>query len=111
LFSHFITCGVWEAVYIIDGLLKNTSDIQRRHHSRRYPRPIHPSVCLGSSVRDQTYALGQVVRTVFLLQYISDQALRQQIAATTNKIESFNVFCKWPFLGGGGKIASNDPVS
>ncbi|WP_277948709.1 Tn3 family transposase [Xanthomonas campestris] len=28
LFSHFIPCGVWEAVYIIDGLLKNTSDIQ-----------------------------------------------------------------------------------
>jgi hypothetical protein len=28
LFSHFISCGVWEAVYILDGLLKNTSDIQ-----------------------------------------------------------------------------------
>lgn len=28
LFSHFIACGVWEAVYIIDGLLKNTSQIQ-----------------------------------------------------------------------------------
>jgi TnpA family transposase len=27
-FSRFISCGVWEAVYIIDGLLKNTSDIQ-----------------------------------------------------------------------------------
>jgi len=35
LFSHFIPCGVWEAVYILDGLLKNESDIQpdsaRRH--------------------------------------------------------------------------------
>jgi TnpA family transposase len=28
LFSHFIPCGVWEAVYILDGLLQNTSDIQ-----------------------------------------------------------------------------------
>lgn len=28
LFSHFIPCGVWEAVYILDGLLKNTSEIQ-----------------------------------------------------------------------------------
>ncbi len=28
LFSHFIPCGVWEAVYILDGLLKNRSDIQ-----------------------------------------------------------------------------------
>lgn len=29
LFSHFIPCGVWEAVYIIEGLLKNESDILR----------------------------------------------------------------------------------
>ena len=28
LFTHFINCGVWKAVYILDGLLKNTSDIQ-----------------------------------------------------------------------------------
>ena len=28
LFSHFIPCGVWEAVYIIEGLLRNDSDIQ-----------------------------------------------------------------------------------
>lgn len=28
LFSHFIPCGVWEAVYLLDGLLKNESDLQ-----------------------------------------------------------------------------------
>jgi hypothetical protein len=28
LFSHFIPCGVWEAIYILEGLLKNTSDLQ-----------------------------------------------------------------------------------
>ena len=28
LFSHFIPCGVYEAVYILDGLVKNESDIQ-----------------------------------------------------------------------------------
>lgn len=28
LFSHLIACGTWKAVYIIDGLLKNKSDIQ-----------------------------------------------------------------------------------
>jgi len=28
LFTHFIPCGVWEAIYIIEGLLQNTSDIQ-----------------------------------------------------------------------------------
>ena len=28
LFSHFIPCGVYEAIYILDGLTKNESDIQ-----------------------------------------------------------------------------------
>lgn len=28
LFSHFIPCGVWEAVYILDGLLANESSLQ-----------------------------------------------------------------------------------
>lgn len=28
LFSHFIQCGAWEAIYILDGLTKNKSDIQ-----------------------------------------------------------------------------------
>ncbi|MDT7855003.1 Tn3 family transposase, partial [Xanthomonas hortorum] len=28
LFSHFIPCGVHEGIYILDGLLANTSDIQ-----------------------------------------------------------------------------------
>ena len=28
LFSHFIPCGVWEAVYILDGLIKNQAEIQ-----------------------------------------------------------------------------------
>jgi len=32
LFSHFIPCGVYEAVHILDGLIKNESDI----HQIRY---------------------------------------------------------------------------
>lgn len=28
LFSKFIACGVWEAVYILDALLENRSDLQ-----------------------------------------------------------------------------------
>ena len=28
LFSHFIPCGVWEAIHLLDGLLNNKSDIQ-----------------------------------------------------------------------------------
>jgi TnpA family transposase len=28
LFSHFIPCGVWEAIHLLDGLLNNQSEIQ-----------------------------------------------------------------------------------
>ena len=28
MFSHFIPCGVWEAVYLLQGLLDNTSEVQ-----------------------------------------------------------------------------------
>ncbi|RPE47094.1 TnpA family transposase [Streptomyces sp. Ag109_O5-1] len=28
LFTHFIPCGVWEAVYFIEGLLKNASEVK-----------------------------------------------------------------------------------
>jgi TnpA family transposase len=28
LFSHFIPCGVYEAIYILDGLIRNESDVQ-----------------------------------------------------------------------------------
>jgi TnpA family transposase len=39
LFSHFIPCGVHEAIYILDGLLKNTSDVQpRRLHADTHGR-------------------------------------------------------------------------
>ena len=44
LFSHFIPCGVWEAVYILDSLLANSSDLQTDQDPRRYPRPI--AACL-----------------------------------------------------------------
>src|SRR5438445_13859837 len=53
--------------------------------------------------------LGRVVRTVFLLRYISDRELREQIQATTNKVEAYNGFAKWFFFGGEGVIAENDP--
>jgi TnpA family transposase len=55
--------------------------------------------------------LGRVVRTVFLLQYISDIQLRQQITAVTNKVEAYHGFAKWFFFGGEGIIAYNDPES
>ena len=188
LFSHFIPCGVWEAVYIIDGLLKNTSDIQpdtvhadtqgqslpvfglshllgiklmpriRNWHDYRFHRAddddtyehigalfketvdwdliethwkdlmqvvlsiktgkIAASTLLRKlgnySRKNRLYqafrALGTAVRTIFLLQYISDRELREQITASTNKVESYNGYAKFFFFGGEGVIADNDPL-
>jgi TnpA family transposase len=187
LFSHFIPCGVWEAIYIIEGLLQNTSDIQpdtvhadtqgqsapvfalsyllgiklmpriRNWHDLVFFRPskdiaykhidvlfkdvidwqliethwkdlmrvvlsikagkISSSTLLRKlgnySRKNRLYQafreLGRVVRTIFLLGYISDMALREQITATTNKVEAYNGFSKWLFFGGEGIIADNDP--
>src|SRR5205807_9897244 len=39
--------------------------------------------------------LGRVVRTIFLLRYISDIPLREQITKTTNIAERYNQFCEW----------------
>lgn len=186
LFSHFIPCGVWEAVYILDGLLKNESDIQpdtlhadtqgqstpvfglahllgiklmpriRNWKDLKLYRPskeahyehidqlfkdtvnweliashfddllrIVISIKMGkisaSSIlkRLSTYSLknklydafcelGSVVRTIFLLNYISDPGLRSTIHAATNKSESFNDFIKWIRFGGDGTIEEND---
>ncbi len=36
--------------------------------------------------------LGRVVRTVFLLQYLSDPEMRKRITEMTNKVESYNGF-------------------
>lgn len=52
-------------------------------------------------------ALGRVVRTIFLLRYISDQSLRRRIQRSTNKSEAFNKFAQWVLFGGGGVIAEN----
>lgn len=187
LFSHFIPCGVWEAVYIIEGLLQNKSDIQpdtihadtqgqsapvfalayllgiqlmpriRNWHDLVFFRPTKENTYqhidtlfkevvdwdliethwkdllrvvlsikagkissstllrkLGNySRKNRLYQafreLGRVVRTAFLLNYISDLELRDQITATTNKVEAYNGFSKWLFFGGEGIIADNDP--
>lgn len=49
------------------------------------------------------------IRTIFLLQYISDIKLRQQITASTNKMEAYNGFSKFFFFGGEGVLSENDP--
>jgi TnpA family transposase len=43
--------------------------------------------------------LGRVVRTVFLLDYISNPELRRLIQAAQNKCEGFNQFAQWIYFG------------
>jgi TnpA family transposase len=185
LFSHFIPCGVWEAVYILDGLLKNESDIQpdvlhadtqgqsepvfalahllgielmprirnwksldmcrpdRNSHydhidslftenvdwsliETHLPDMLRVALSIKSgrisastilrrlgtySRKNRLYQafceLGRVIRTGFLLRYISDSQLRSTIQGATNKSEALNRFLKWTFFGGEGVIAEN----
>lgn len=51
--------------------------------------------------------LGSVVRTIFLLEYISIIDLRRTIQAATNKSEAFNLFVQWVAFGGGRLLAEN----
>jgi TnpA family transposase len=55
------------------------------------------------------HELGKVIRTTFLLEYISDKELRQTITATTNKVESYNGLSDWIRFGSKQLVASNDP--
>lgn len=57
---------------------------------------------------DATRELGRVLRTVYLLRWISRKEMRQEVTATTNKIESYHAFTKWLDFGG-DVIAENDP--
>lgn len=52
--------------------------------------------------------LGRVLRTVYLLRWISSKEMRQEVSATTNKIESYHAFTKWLDFGG-DVITENDP--
>jgi TnpA family transposase len=51
--------------------------------------------------------VGYVVRTMFLLRYISEAELRQAIQSATNKSERFNEFVQWISFGGDNVIAEN----
>ena len=52
--------------------------------------------------------LGRVVRTLFLLQFISDEELRRTISAATNIAEAWNGFVQWVAFGGEGVIRQNN---
>ena len=185
LFSHFIPCGVHEALYLFDGLFENQSDIRpdtvhgdthaqstivfglayllgikimpriRNLKSLIFFHPdarvrykhidsiftdkirwnliqdnyeellrVTVSIKMGKisastiirrlgteSKRNKLYyafrELGRVVRTMFLLEYISNIELREIIQAATCKSEEFNNFAKWLNFGNNGIIAEN----
>jgi TnpA family transposase len=53
--------------------------------------------------------LGNIIRTVYLLDFISNIELREKITESTNKTEAYNGFSKWFFFGGDGIMCENDP--
>ena len=194
LFSRFVPCGAWEAIYVIDGLLANASEVKPTtvhadtqgqsfpvftlahlfgfdlmprirnwkdltffKHSEdaayshigalfdrdgqaratidwqlvenHWPDLMRVAISiregrlnsvtllrrLGSnSRRNEIYRafreVGRSVRTVVLLRYLGDPALRGRVTAVTNKVEAYNGFSGWLRFGNGGVIAENDPA-
>ncbi|MFM9442494.1 Tn3 family transposase [Streptomyces acidiscabies] len=130
LFTHFIPCGVWEAVHI-DSLFgeagKNVIDWDLIESQFRHLTKVAVSVREGAisswtllkrlrsgSHKNSTCTafreVGRVIRTVQLLRYLSDATLRRRVTAATNKVESFNRFSQWVGFGNQGVLADNDPV-
>lgn len=187
LFSTFIPCGVWEAVEILEGLVKNQSNIRpdtlhadsqgqstvvfglayllgiklmpriRNWKDLTFFRPskqekyenieslfgeeinwelikthwkdllqvvlsikqgkISTSFLLRKltsySRKNRLYQafqeLGKVIRTQFLLEYVSNAKLREIITASTNKVEAYNALSDWIRFGSKVIVASNDP--
>lgn len=53
--------------------------------------------------------VGRVKRTMYLLRWISDAALRSGVTAGTNSVEGYHALTKWMQFGGEGIITENDP--
>ena len=187
LFTSFIPCGTWEAIHILEGLLKNESTIQPdtlyadtqgqsatvfafayllgiklmprirgfkgmkflKHdkdaklknlnnlfsHTANWDLiekhwkdmiqvvlsvrsgKISSSMILRKlgnySRKNHLYKafreLGLVVRTIFLIEYITEPEVRRTIDSETNKVESFHRFSKWMSFGDDDTIRENDP--
>ena len=194
IFSRFVPCGAWEAIYIIDGLLANASELKPKtvhadtqgqsfpvftlahlfgfdlmprirnwkgltyfQHSdqaryshidalftdasggrhvidwklitKMWPDLMRVAISikegrlnsvtllrrLGShSRKNEIYKafreVGRSVRTVALLRYLADPALRKRVTAVTNQVEAYNGFSGWLRFGNGGVLTANDPA-
>lgn len=68
----------------------------------------------SGSHRNATYTafreVGRVLRTIALLRYLSDPALRRRVTAATNKVEAYNGFSDWLRFGQRGTVVTNDPA-
>ena len=53
--------------------------------------------------------LGRVVRTVYLLRWIINDALRASVTSGSNKVESFHAFSGYLNFGRQGVLSTNDP--
>jgi Tn3 transposase DDE domain len=53
--------------------------------------------------------LGRVIRNAFLLEYLNSAQLREQITASTNKVEAYHRFANWLFFGGEGLLLQIHP--
>ncbi len=63
----------------------------------------------GFNVMDALKEIGKVTRTIFILKYIMDPTLKQEIMKGCNRAEFWNKFQDSVFWGKGGTIASNNP--
>lgn len=68
----------------------------------------------SNSRKNQIYKafreVGRVMRTIALLRYLADPALRARVTAATNKAEAYNGFSQWLRFGNHGVLADNDPA-
>ncbi len=84
------------AISIQQGKVASPMLLRKLSHEGRHNR-------LFAAARE----LGRVLRTIYLLRWISQKEMRQEVTATTNKIESYHAFTKWLDFGG-DVITEND---
>mgnify|MGYP003978146983 FL=1 len=93
-----------------DELLQTAISIQQGKISSRLVLSRLNSRNKGSALYKAFNELGKVIRTQFLLEYISDPDMREGINADTNKVESFNNLSDWISFGSRFLVATNDTV-